>query len=83
MMTPLAISNYLGLFLLLVLVYPFAMLAINFVIYEQSRRNKIAIWFSVICVLVAILLLVLHMNIEIIYGKELLDAWRLQNPQLK
>ena len=75
MMTPLAISNYLGLLLLLGFIYPFLLVAINFVIYAPIRRNKITGWFNIICALLAIILLVLHLNIEIIYGKDLLDAW--------
>lgn len=75
MMAPLAISNYLGLLLLLIFIYPFLLVAINFVIYLPSHRNKITIWFSIVCALLGIILLILHMNIEIVYGKELLDAW--------
>lgn len=81
MMTPMAISNYLGLFLLLIFLYPFVLVFISIVIYEPIYRGKVTIWFSIICALLAITLLVLHMNIEIIYGKELLDAWYHNNPE--
>jgi glucan phosphoethanolaminetransferase (alkaline phosphatase superfamily) len=78
-MTEMAISGYLGWFFLLLISYPFALVVINIVYYEPVRK-KATFWFNIICLLLATFLLVMHMNIEIIYGKELLDAWYSANP---
>ncbi|PSU50135.1 hypothetical protein C9J12_05185 [Photobacterium frigidiphilum] len=73
-MTQMAISNYLGGFVLLLLCYPFILISINLFTYD-TVRNKITFWFNLTCALLAIYLLFMHMNIEVVYGKELLDAW--------
>jgi hypothetical protein len=41
---------------------------------NKVKGVKITVWFSIFCALLAVILLILHMNIEIVYGKELLDA---------
>ncbi|PST91296.1 hypothetical protein C9I86_08345 [Photobacterium sp. NCIMB 13483] len=41
---------------------------------NKVKGVKITVWFSIVCALLAIILLILHMNIEIVYGKELPDA---------
>ncbi|MDD9155610.1 hypothetical protein PVK64_05360 [Aliivibrio sp. S4TY2] len=78
-MTEMAISSYLGWLFLLLIIYPFALVVINIVCYEPSRK-KATFGFNIICLLLAAFLLAMHMNIEIIYGKELLDAWYSANP---
>ncbi|OCH19013.1 hypothetical protein A6E05_01295 [Aliivibrio sp. 1S165] len=78
-MTEMAISGYLGWFFLLLISYPFILVVINIACYEPDRK-KTTFWFNIICFLLAVFLLIMHMNIEIIYGKELLDAWYSANP---
>ena len=77
-MTEMAISGYLGWFFLLLISYPFVLVVINIACYEPDRK-KATFWFNITCFLLAAFLLVMHMNIEIIYGKELLDAWYSSN----
>lgn len=79
-MTEMAISGYLGWFFLLLISYPFVLVVINIACYEAARK-KATFWFNITCFLLAAFLLVMHMNIEIIYGKELLDAWYSINPK--
>lgn len=79
-MAPMAISNYLGWLIILLGSYPFLLVAINICTYEPMRR-KVNIWFNMLCILLVIFLLVMHMNIDIVYGKELLDAWYSNNPR--
>ncbi|GLR74607.1 hypothetical protein [Aliivibrio sifiae] len=78
-MTDMAISGYLGWLFLLLIIYPFALVVINIACYEVARK-KVTFWFNITCFLLAAFLLVMHMNIEIIYGKDLLDAWYSANP---
>lgn len=77
-MTQMAISNYLGGFILLLICYPFILISINIFTYDTVRA-KATFWLNVTCSLLAMLLLFMHMNIEIVYGKELLDAWHSQH----
>lgn len=69
-----AISNYLGGFILLLVSYPFIFVFIEVFFYKPTR-GKILFWFNVFCALLALFLIVLHMGIEVIFGKELLDAY--------
>ncbi|MGF1903371.1 hypothetical protein [Aliivibrio sifiae] len=78
-MTDMAMSGYLGWLFLLLIIYPFALVVINITCYEATRK-KVTFWFNITCFLLAAFLLVMHMNIEIIYGKDLLDAWYSANP---
>ncbi|WP_413111425.1 hypothetical protein [Thaumasiovibrio sp. DFM-14] len=73
-MTQMAISSYLGAFLLLLLSYPFLLVFINLFFYDDVRK-KCLLWFNIICFVMAAVLLVMHLQTEVIYGKELLDAW--------
>ncbi|MGR6838594.1 hypothetical protein ACU5DF_05525 [Aliivibrio wodanis] len=75
-----AISSYLGWLFLLAISYPFLLVFISIATYE-SIRGKVTFWFNIICALLAMILLFLHMNIEIVYGKELLDAWYNNNSE--
>lgn len=79
-MTEMAISSYLGWLFLLLIGYPFVLVVISIACYETARK-KVTFWFNISCFLLAAFLLVMHMNIEIIYGKELLDAWYSINPK--
>lgn len=79
-MTEMAISSYLGWLFLLLISYPFVLVVISIACYETARK-KVTFWFNISCFLLAAFLLVMHMNIEIIYGKELLDAWYSINPK--
>jgi len=79
--TPMAISGYLGWFLVILLGYPFALVALQVAIYDKRFRRKVTIWFNLSCVVLVAGLIVMHMQTEVIFGKELLDAWYARNPK--
>lgn len=81
MMDEMAISNYLGLFLILLLGYPFALVALQIAIFEVKKRERVTFWFNITCLAVAFFLIWMHMKTEVIYGKSLLDAWHAANPE--
>ncbi|MCG7498035.1 hypothetical protein MHO82_14285 [Vibrio sp. Of7-15] len=79
-MEQMAISNYLGAFIALLVCYPFLLVALNIAIYDVKTRSRYTFWFNITCVLLAIILLTLHMQVEVIFGKELLDKWYSNHP---
>ncbi|WCP65840.1 hypothetical protein LYZ37_08045 [Vibrio tubiashii] len=79
--TPMAISNYLAVLIAIIVIYPFALVAVNIAIYSPVRRKKVTKWFNIICALFAAIVFGLHMQTEVIYGKELLDKYYRDNPQ--
>ncbi|OAN13308.1 hypothetical protein A3K86_16785 [Photobacterium jeanii] len=73
-----AISSYLAVFIVLLLTYPVAVVVINLMLYcnEQRKRWSRRInWAYLILILV---MLFMHMQTEVFYGRELLD-W-IQSP---
>ncbi|KJY81562.1 membrane protein [Vibrio galatheae] len=78
--TPMAISGYLGALLVIMLVYPFLLVAINIAIYSPSKRKRATTWFNFASATIALILLVFHMQTEVIFGKELLDQYYRDNP---
>ncbi|MGF1736050.1 hypothetical protein [Photobacterium satsumensis] len=78
-MTEMAISNYLAGFLFIIACYPFCLVAVN-IFFHASIRNKVSLWFNLACLLLLAFLLYMHMQVEVIYGQELLDAWYKGNP---
>ena len=79
--TPMAISNYLAVLIAIIVIYPFALVAVNIAIYSPVRRKKVTRRFNIICALLAAIVFALHMQTEVIYGKELLDKYYRDNPQ--
>ncbi|USD67768.1 hypothetical protein [Vibrio sp. SCSIO 43136] len=77
--TPMAISNYLAAIIVMILGYPFALVAIQIAIYDKSFRSKFSRWFNLGMLVVLAVLFYLHLQTEVIYGKELLDAWNAAN----
>tara|TARA_Y100001956_G_scaffold23711_1_gene23477 strand:- start:86 stop:385 length:300 start_codon:yes stop_codon:yes gene_type:complete len=73
--TPMAISNYLGGLLAVLIFYPFVLVALQIAIYSPTKRARITKKFNLICLALAAFLLVMHMQTEVIYGKELLDKY--------
>ena len=81
MLDEMAISNYLGLFLILLLSYPFALVVLQITIFEVRKRERVTFWFNLTCLAIALFLMWMHMQTEVIYGKSLLDAWYAENPE--
>jgi len=81
--TPMAISNYLAVLIAIILIYPFALVAVNIAIYSPVRRKKVTKWFNIISALIATTMLAFHMQTEVIYGKELIDKYYRDNPQIR
>lgn len=72
---PMAISSYLGWLIFLMLTYPFALVAIQLTVFDIRIRAVVNRVFNVTALLLALFLLIMHMQTEVIYGKPLLDAW--------
>jgi hypothetical protein len=79
-MTEMAISSYLGWLLVLVCTYPFLLVGVSMFFYS-SRRAKAQRWLNWTCLLLVLFLFYMHMQTEVIYGKELLEAWYRDHPQ--
>lgn len=79
--TPMAISNYLAGLLAILFAYPFVLVTVNIAIYSPTRRKLVNKWLNIISATIAALLLAMHMQTEVIYGKELLDKYYRDNPQ--
>lgn len=73
--TAMAISNYLGALLAVLILYPFALVALQIAIFSPSKRKRVTRRFNFVAAIAAVILLVLHMQTEVIYGKELLDRY--------
>lgn len=73
--TPMAISNYLGGLLALLIFYPFALVTLQIAIYSPTKRGRITKKLNILCACAAAFLLVMHMQTEVIYGKELLERY--------
>ncbi|MDN3682944.1 hypothetical protein QWZ04_21800 [Vibrio tapetis subsp. quintayensis] len=74
-----AISSFLGWFFLVLFGYPLALVGLQIAIFDKRQRAKVTRWFNVACALVVVFLVVMHMQTEVIFGKELLDAWHNRN----
>ncbi len=70
-----AISIYLGIMLFLLLSYPLLLVVIQLTIYEVNQRERLTKRFNLIFLVVVAILLIMHMQTEVIFGKALLDAW--------
>ncbi len=44
-------------------------------------RERYTFWFNVICGVLMLVLLYLHMQTEVVFGKDLLDSWYKNNPK--
>ncbi|MGD8112227.1 hypothetical protein ACQEXU_01705 [Vibrio sp. TRT 21S02] len=77
--TPMAISNYLAGLLAMLFIYPFVLVGISIAIYSEQRRKVVISRVNLICGILTLLLFVFHMQTEVYYGKELLDAYYLNN----
>lgn len=80
--TPMAISNYLGVLLALLLVYPFVLVAVNIAIYSPVTRQRVTKWLNLSSAAIALVLLGLHLQTEVYYGQELIDKYYRDNPQM-
>ncbi|MEZ8101845.1 hypothetical protein [Vibrio bivalvicida] len=79
--TPMAISNYLGVFLAILITYPFVLVTVNIAVYSPKKRKRVTKWLNIISATVALILMALHMQTEVIYGKELIEKYYRDNPQ--
>lgn len=79
-LTEMAISSYLGWLLLLIVVYPFLLVGVSMYFYDIQRK-KAQRWLSGVSLILAVFLFYMHMQTEIIYGRELLEAWYKAHPQ--
>lgn|GEM_PF-1759180 len=79
--TPMAISNYLGVFLVILIIYPFVLVTVNIAVYSPTKRKRVTKWLNIISATVALILMALHMQTEVFYGKELIDKYYRDNPQ--
>ncbi|MGF1909801.1 hypothetical protein L4C38_10195 [Vibrio kasasachensis] len=73
-MTEMAISNYLGVLIVLFLAYPFALVAVQMFCYADVVKKKYTKYLNIVVGLAFVFLLIMHLQTEVIYGKELLDS---------
>ncbi|MCW8334774.1 hypothetical protein [Vibrio paucivorans] len=78
--TPMAISTYLAILLAMLFSYPFVVVGISIAVFGEQKRTKFTSRFNLIFVVVAMVMLVLHLQTEVYYGKELLDMYYVNNP---
>ncbi|MGR5147360.1 hypothetical protein ACQKP8_12540 [Photobacterium alginatilyticum] len=80
-MTEMAISNYLGIFIVVLLSYPFVLVVVNIAIFSKDARAKYTRWLNIVFAVSMLALLYFHMQTEVIFGKELLDQWYSNHPE--
>ncbi|MDA0147695.1 hypothetical protein [Vibrio sp. LaRot3] len=71
--TPMAISNYLGVLLVLLLSYPVVLVAANMIAFgdvAKKRWSRRVNWFYAALGVIAF---VMHMQTEVVYGRELYE----------
>ncbi|WP_070967727.1 hypothetical protein [Vibrio sonorensis] len=78
--TPMAISGYLGVLIALIIFYPFALVGINIAIFAERKRARVTKRFNLICLGIAAVVFVLHMQTEVFFGKEILEEYYRNNP---
>lgn len=72
-MTEMATSVYLGGLLFLLLTYPFALVVVQMCCYAEITKKKYTNYLNVVIGLAFIILLILHLRTEVVYGQELLN----------
>lgn len=72
-MTEMATSSYLGWLILLLLAYPFVLVAVQIIAYGEFDKKRYTKWVNIISGSAFIILLICHLQTEVTYGKELLD----------
>ncbi|MCZ4311533.1 hypothetical protein O4H45_22020, partial [Vibrio atlanticus] len=65
--------------LLLIGCYPFCLVGVSMFFYDAERKQALR-WLNGVSFLLAVFLLYMHMQTEVIYGRELLEAWYRDNP---
>ncbi|MEZ8746249.1 hypothetical protein AB6D07_16570, partial [Vibrio sp. 10N.239.312.C11] len=65
-MTDMAISSYLGWLLLLIGCYPFCLVGVSMFFYDAERKQALR-WLNGVSFLLAVFLLYMHMQTEVIY----------------
>jgi len=78
-MTEMATSAYLGGLIFLLLTYPFALVAVQMFCYADVTKKKYTNYLNLVVGLAFIILLILHLRTEVIYGEELLN-WLEKKP---
>lgn len=79
-MTEMAISSYLGWLLVLIASYPFILVGISMYFYDEERKQALR-WVNGVSLVLVIFLLYMHMQTEVIFGKDLLEAWYREHPE--
>ncbi|MGF1721131.1 hypothetical protein L4D20_13925 [Vibrio kyushuensis] len=72
--TAMAISHYLGMLILWLILYPLVIVGICMAVFEKKNQNKLIGRFTIIWGLIALGLLTMHLQIEVIYGSEILES---------
>ncbi len=79
-MTQMAISSHLGWLIVLIGAYPFLLVGCCLFFYDEQRKH-IIFWVSVVSFVLAAYFMYMHMQIEIVFGWELLEAWYREHPE--
>ncbi|MDF2153462.1 hypothetical protein [Vibrio sp. CAU 1672] len=68
-----AMSSYLGWLLILLIGYPFALVAIQIGVFDVRVRTRVNRWFNWGMLLA---LLLMHLQTEVVYGQYFLELWQ-------
>ncbi|WP_299022052.1 hypothetical protein [uncultured Photobacterium sp.] len=80
-MAPMVISNYLVVIFIMLACYPFVIIGVAIGVFDKRQRFKVMLWVNIAYVAVFIFSIVMHMQVEIVYGWELLEEWYRLNPE--
>ena len=65
------------------IIMPFSFVGILLLVEDEARRKKLFIVGGLVGSCIFALLFFKYMNIEFVYGRELLDIWHANNPAVK
>ena len=65
------------------IIMPFSFVGILVLVEDEARRKKLFIVGGLVGSCIFALLLFKYMNLEFVYGRELLDIWHANNPAVK
>ncbi|EGU46414.1 membrane protein [Vibrio ichthyoenteri ATCC 700023] len=72
-LTEMAMSIYLVWLIALIIAYPFMLVTAQIITYGEYNKKRYTKRINLLCAAAFMILLVLHLQTEVFYGKELLD----------
>ena len=72
-LTEMAMSNYLLWLIVLIIGYPFVLVAVQIIAYGEYDKKRYTLRVNILCAAAFAILLFLHLQTEVFYGKDMLD----------